>query len=89
MTAWTLIAQTTTSGPVAVQSGTEPEIRAAYRKAMRELMDGGYSEDVKDFAVGHPVGMRERGAEEADRAMALIAQFEGTTTRTQTRMKGW
>ena len=53
MTDWQLIAQTTT-GPVAIQQGTEAEIRAEYEKRRKLLAQGWYSDEVRDFAIGHP-----------------------------------
>jgi len=80
-----LIAQIRSAGPARgypVSIGTfasESEVRAAYRQAMRDLAEGGYSEDVVDFAIGmppHRSGTRERTAEEANVANALMAQMQ-------------
>lgn len=77
-----------TGTPVPVESfETEAEVKAAYRKAMRELAEDGYSEDVRDFAIQRPAPdhTRERTAEEANVANALMAQFDGTHARTKGR----
>lgn len=78
-----LIAQIKSTGPARgypVTIGTfesESECRAAYRQAMREKLDGGYSEDVLDFAIQVPTAAsRERTAEEANVANALMAQMQ-------------
>lgn len=78
---WSLIAQDATHGPIAIQTGTEQEIRDAYRAAMRNLttygVGGYYAREIEDFAVGHPdYAKRERTAEEASVANALMAQME-------------
>lgn len=83
MTAYSLIAQTV-KGPVTIQTGTEDEIRAEYRRRMRLLAAGDQADEVRDFAIGVPA-IRERRAEEADVAMALMAQFDGTHARKKGR----
>lgn len=65
MTAYSLIAQTV-KGPVTIQTGTEDEIRAEYRRRMRLLAAGDQADEVRDFAIGHP---SERPRIEPDAAL--------------------
>lgn len=51
-TPWPLYAQVAGSGRVLVQSfETEAERRRGYQRALRQLNEGGYSEDVQGFTA--------------------------------------
>lgn len=53
MMAYEIYAITRCDGPVLIGSyESRSAQRAAYREALRELADGGYSEDVINFALG-------------------------------------
>jgi hypothetical protein len=80
-----LIAQIRSTGPARgypVTIGTfesESECRAAYRQAMREKLDGGYSEDVLDFAIQVPTAASRERTAEADQMDGLLALLGGAT----------
>lgn len=78
MMAYEIYAITRCDGPVLIGSyESRSAQRTAYREALRELADGGYSEDVIDFALG--ATMQSGGATNAQ-AVA--------TERTNERTKG-
>lgn len=73
-----LIAQDATQGPIVMQTGTEQEIRDAYRVAMRNLetwgIGGYYQKDVRDFAIERPAVERRERTAEADRMYEALTQ---------------
>lgn len=73
-----LYALTTHDGPVVIgRYESESEQRRAYTAARKRLIEGGYSPDVRDIALGEDPGLRHiRGAGSAERPGTWAAAIE-------------